>query len=122
MSATGHGGVVETEHVHAFERRQSTGASTRRLMERDEWQEEFAAAFVGLLPPSAVIIEGEPGLGRTALLNAACHLAMEAGHEVLRAGRCARIRSPVWRCSPVAPTGSSQAVAERAKDVDAPVV
>jgi DNA-binding CsgD family transcriptional regulator/tetratricopeptide (TPR) repeat protein len=85
MSATGHGGVVETEHVHAFERRQSAGASTRRLMERDEWQDEFAAAFVGLLPPSAVIIEGEPGLGRTALLNAACHLAMEAGHEVLRA-------------------------------------
>ena len=85
MSATGHVGMVETQHVHAFERRQSTGTSARRLMERDEWQDEFAAALVGLLPPSAVIIEGEPGLGKTALLNAACHLAMEAGHEVLRA-------------------------------------
>ncbi len=85
MSATGHVGMVETEHVHAFERRQSAGTSARRLMERDEWQDEFAAAFVGLLPPSGVIIEGEPGLGKTALLNAACHLAMEAGHEVLRA-------------------------------------
>ncbi len=54
-------------------------------MERDELQDEFAAAFVGLLPPSAVIIEGEPGLGKTALLNAACHLAAQTGHEVLRA-------------------------------------
>ena len=59
-------------------------------MERDEWQEEFAATFEGLLPPSAVIIEGEPGLGKTALLNAACHLAFEAGHEVLRARGVAR--------------------------------
>ena len=54
-------------------------------MDRDEWQDEFAAAFGGLLPPAALIIEGEPGSGKTALLNAACHLAMEAGHEVLRA-------------------------------------
>jgi len=77
--------LVDAENDHAFERRRSTGAPARRLMERDEWQDEFGAAFVGLLPPSAVIIEGEPGLGKTALLNAACHLAMEAGHEVLRA-------------------------------------
>jgi DNA-binding CsgD family transcriptional regulator/tetratricopeptide (TPR) repeat protein len=77
--------MADGGHVQAFERRQYAGASARRLMERDEWQDEFTAAFVGLLPPSALIIEGEPGLGKTALLNAACHLAMEAGHEVLRA-------------------------------------
>jgi DNA-binding CsgD family transcriptional regulator/predicted negative regulator of RcsB-dependent stress response len=45
----------------------------------------LAASFAGLLPPSAVIIEGEPGLGKTAFLNAACHVAREAGHDVLYA-------------------------------------
>jgi DNA-binding CsgD family transcriptional regulator len=68
-----------------FDRRQRTNQLTRRLMERDEWQDELAASFAGLLPPSAVIIEGEPGLGKTAFLNAACHLAREAGHDVLYA-------------------------------------
>ncbi len=72
------------ERVRAFERRRRNTAATR-LLERDEWQAEFAAAFAGLLPPCAVIIEGEPGVGKTALLNAACQLAVEAGHEVLRA-------------------------------------
>jgi DNA-binding CsgD family transcriptional regulator/predicted negative regulator of RcsB-dependent stress response len=68
-----------------FDRRQQTNQLTRRLMERDEWQDELNASFAGLLPPSAVIIEGEPGLGKTAFLNAACHLAREAGHDVLYA-------------------------------------
>jgi DNA-binding CsgD family transcriptional regulator len=68
-----------------FDRRQQSNQVTRRLMERDEWQDELAASFAGLLPPSAVIIEGEPGLGKTAFLNAACHLAREAGHDVLYA-------------------------------------
>jgi DNA-binding CsgD family transcriptional regulator len=68
-----------------FDRRQQTNQLTRRLMERDEWQDELAASFAGLLPPSAVIIEGEPGLGKTAFLNAACHVAREAGHDVLYA-------------------------------------
>jgi hypothetical protein len=77
--------LVDGGHLHAFERRHSPGTSPSRLVERDQWLDEFTAAFIGLLPPSAVIIEGEPGLGKTALLNAACHLAMEAGHEVLRA-------------------------------------
>jgi DNA-binding CsgD family transcriptional regulator/predicted negative regulator of RcsB-dependent stress response len=68
-----------------FDRRQQTNQLTRRLMERDEWQDELAASFAGLLPPSAVIIEGEPGLGKTAFLNAACHVAREAGQDVLYA-------------------------------------
>jgi DNA-binding CsgD family transcriptional regulator len=73
------------ERIRAFERRRRNTASATRLLERDEWQAEFAAALAGLLPPSAVIIEGEPGVGKTALLNAACHLAVDAGYEVLRA-------------------------------------
>lgn len=77
--------LASTEPVPAFERRRRNGTSVRRLLERDEWQEEFAAAFAGLLPPSAVIIEGEPGAGKTALLNAACQSATDAGYEVLRA-------------------------------------
>jgi DNA-binding CsgD family transcriptional regulator/tetratricopeptide (TPR) repeat protein len=80
-----HPPLVDADRVRAFERRQSRAAARRRLMERDELQDEFAATFVGLLPPSAVIIEGEPGMGKTALLNAACHLAAQSGHEVLRA-------------------------------------
>jgi DNA-binding CsgD family transcriptional regulator len=78
-----------------FDRRQQTNQLTRRLMERDEWQDELAASFAGLLPPSAVIIEGEPGLGKTAFLNAACHVAREAGHDVLYArGGAVEAESP----------------------------
>jgi DNA-binding CsgD family transcriptional regulator len=78
-------GLEDTGRVRPFERRQSGVPSVGRLMERDAWQDEFAAAFTGQLPASAVIIEGEPGFGKTALLNAACNLAATAGHEVLRA-------------------------------------
>ena len=74
-----------TPRIHAFERRVRNGTRSSRLLERDQWQNEFAAVFAGLLPRAAVIIEGEPGAGKTALLNVACHLAEDAGHEVLRA-------------------------------------
>jgi DNA-binding CsgD family transcriptional regulator len=74
----------------SFERRHSTGIRASRLLERDKWRDELAATLAGLLPPAAVIIEGAPGLGKTALLNAACHLASEVGHEVLRARGSAR--------------------------------
>ena len=77
--------LAGSEPVRGFERRQRNGKSLRRLLERDDWQDEFAAAFAGLLPPSAVIIEGEPGVGKTALLNAACQIATDAGYEVVRA-------------------------------------
>ncbi len=82
-------------HSLTFDRRQSRNHVAGRLMERDVWQDELAATFAGLLPPSAVVIEGEPGLGKTALLNAACHLAREAGHEVLYArGGAVELESP----------------------------
>jgi DNA-binding CsgD family transcriptional regulator len=82
--------MAEAEQEPGFERRHSTGMRASRLLERDQWRDELAATFAGLLPPAAVIIEGAPGLGKTALLNAACHLASEAGHEVLRARGSAR--------------------------------
>ena len=86
-SQGGHWGMAPlgADQSVTFDRRQQTNQLTRRLMERDEWQDELNASFAGLLPPSAVIIEGEPGLGKTAFLNAACHLAREAGHDVLYA-------------------------------------
>src|SRR5450755_6387 len=86
-SQGGHWGMAPlgADQPVTFDRRQQTNQLTRRLMERDEWQDELAASFAGLLPPSAVIIEGEPGLGKTAFLNAACHVAREAGHDVLYA-------------------------------------
>jgi DNA-binding CsgD family transcriptional regulator len=86
-SQGGHWGLAPlgADQSVTFDRRQQSNQVTRRLMERDEWQDELAASFAGLLPPSAVIIEGEPGLGKTAFLNAACHLAREAGHDVLYA-------------------------------------
>ena len=86
-SQGGHWGLAPlgADQSVTFDRRQQSNQVTRRLMERDEWQDELSASFAGLLPPSAVIIEGEPGLGKTAFLNAACHLAREAGHDVLYA-------------------------------------
>ena len=96
-SQGGHWGLAPlgADQSVTFDRRQQTNQLTRRLMERDEWQDELAASFAGLLPPSAVIIEGEPGLGKTAFLNAACHVAREAGHDVLYArGGAVEAESP----------------------------
>jgi DNA-binding CsgD family transcriptional regulator/tetratricopeptide (TPR) repeat protein len=96
-SQGGHWGMAPlgADQSVTFDRRQQTNQLTRRLMERDEWQDELAASFAGLLPPSAVIIEGEPGLGKTAFLNAACHVAREAGHDVLYArGGAVEAESP----------------------------
>jgi len=96
-SQGGHWGMAPLGAAQSvtFDRRQQTNQLTRRLMERDEWQDELAASFAGLLPPSAVIIEGEPGLGKTAFLNAACHVAREAGHDVLYArGGAVEAESP----------------------------
>jgi len=77
--------VAGTAQIHAFERRVRKGTRSSRLLERDQWQNEFAAVFAGLLPRAAMIIEGEPGAGKTALLNVASQLAVDAGHEVLHA-------------------------------------
>jgi len=60
--------------------------SRPRLYERETWLEELAAAFAGpWSQPAPVVIEGSPGLGKTALLDAACQLAAGTGMAVLRA-------------------------------------
>src|ERR1700736_5703742 len=57
-----------------------------RLYERDAWLDELKSTFTGSCRRSgAVIIEGAPGLGKTALLNSACRLAREAHLDVLYA-------------------------------------
>lgn len=56
-----------------------------RLRERGAVLDELVANFRGLSRVGPVIVEGAPGLGKTALLNAACHLAEEEGLAVLSA-------------------------------------
>src|ERR1700730_7160626 len=57
-----------------------------RLYERDAWLDELKSNFIDAWPRSgAVIVEGAPGLGKTALLNSACRLAREAHLDVLYA-------------------------------------
>ncbi|MGH9044819.1 MAG: ATP-binding protein [Acidimicrobiales bacterium] len=55
-------------------------------MERQVLLDEFEASFTGLSQRSAFLIEGYPGLGKTALINSACRLAERVGIDVL----CAR--------------------------------
>ena len=116
-SQGGHWGMAPlgADQSVTFDRRQQTNQLTRRLMERDEWQDELAASFAGLLPPSAVIIEGEPGLGKTAFLNAACHVAREAGHDVLYArGGALEAESPFGIVRQLFQPARSHVVSERA--------
>ena len=78
-------GVVDVDHPPAFDRRRSGPKLSRRLIERDDLLKELTATFSGTTPPHAIVIEGGPGLGKTALLNAACYLADEIGLDVVRA-------------------------------------
>jgi len=56
-----------------------------RLREREGVLSELVASFRGQSRGGPVIVEGAPGLGKTALLNAALHLAREEGLAVLNA-------------------------------------
>src|ERR1700733_13211155 len=86
---------VSDDHAPVFDRRRSGSEFLRRLIERDDWIKELAISFRGGSEPLAVVIEGGPGLGKTGFLNAACHLAVEAGLDVLRArGSPREIESP----------------------------
>ncbi len=57
-----------------------------RLREREGFLEELRASFHGLSRVGPIMIQGESGLGKTALLNAACRMAREEQLSVL----CAR--------------------------------
>ncbi len=59
----------------------------RRLLEREGVIDEFAGIIghLGRTASSVVLIEGNHGSGRTALLNTACRMAHDMGIRVLRA-------------------------------------
>ncbi len=81
----------------SFERRTPRlRAGNGRLYERQDQLAELEALAKGALPGSTgcVVIEGDWGTGKTALLNAACHIASETGVWTARArGRPAERRS-----------------------------
>jgi DNA-binding CsgD family transcriptional regulator len=56
-----------------------------RLREREDVLEELRASFRGFTRVGPIIIEGASGLGKTALLNAACRIAREENLAVLSA-------------------------------------
>jgi DNA-binding CsgD family transcriptional regulator/tetratricopeptide (TPR) repeat protein len=67
--------------------RDDQSAGVERLLERESYLSEIALLVSGDsgLRVGPVIIEGHRGLGKTALLGAACQIAAEAGCSVLRA-------------------------------------
>jgi DNA-binding CsgD family transcriptional regulator len=93
-------------------RRGDSGAT--RLVGRDEILGELTALVQGRwdLPTGAVVVEGAPGLGKTAVVNSACHVARQSGVRVLRA-RCAVQES-------TAPLGVLQQLAAQIQAGDRP--
>lgn len=69
------------------DRRGDDARGGSRLLERTAAIRELATLFDlnSRLPAGVVIVEGPPGVGRTALLHTACQLATDAGSRVLRA-------------------------------------
>ncbi|MGD0810747.1 MAG: AAA family ATPase, partial [Acidimicrobiales bacterium] len=88
------GAVARNGH----ERRRSTAWAHPRLYEREFFLDELAAMFSGNWerPNCAVIIEGEPWTGKTALLGAARRLAAESGMTVLNARGNDLERGTAW--------------------------
>jgi DNA-binding CsgD family transcriptional regulator len=60
--------------------------------ERDTWLDDLGAAFTGSAEFATAIVEGEPGLGKSAMLDAAARTARREGHLVLQA-RCSELES-----------------------------
>src|SRR3954469_5967440 len=58
-----------------------------RLRERDDFLGEVQAILDGTwaYPTGAIVIEGVPGSGKTAMVNAGCHLAGDLSLRVLKA-------------------------------------
>ena len=53
-------------------------------MERGDFLAELGAVFAGTAHPTgAIVIEGAPGLGKTAMVNAGCHIATGLGLRVV---------------------------------------
>ncbi len=79
----------EARRYHDRRRRQGNGgvAPDSRLRERDDVLGELEGVLSGEWhhPTGAIVVEGVPGLGKTAIVNSACHLAAGFGLRVLRA-------------------------------------
>ena len=72
-----------------LDRRRSTSPNAARLAERDYVLAEIESVLDGSWPHSSgpIVVEGGPGLGKTALINVATHIATKLGQTVARA-RC----------------------------------
>ena len=66
----------------------------RDLLERDAWLDALRVSLDARSPLPALVLEGRPGAGKTAILDAACVAARHGGVEVLRAS--ARLVEPQW--------------------------
>jgi DNA-binding CsgD family transcriptional regulator len=62
------------------------------LDERRQWLDDLGASFVGSARFATAIVEGEPGLGKSAMLDAAARAAHREGLLVLQA-RCSELES-----------------------------
>lgn len=67
------------------ERRQLSSLETPRLLEREAMLDELSLHFRERSAVGPFLIEGDPGFGKTALVNAACQRAADEGLLVLRA-------------------------------------
>jgi DNA-binding CsgD family transcriptional regulator len=62
-------------------------------VERQEWFDGLGAAFAGSAEFETAIVEGEPGLGKSTMLDEAVRMARREGFLVLQA-RCSELESP----------------------------
>jgi len=65
---------------------------TRSVDERASWFDEVGAAFAGSAEFATAIVEGEPGMGKSTMLDAATRAARREGLLVLQA-RCSELES-----------------------------
>jgi DNA-binding CsgD family transcriptional regulator len=67
-------------------------AMSDAIDERDSWLDDLGAAFTGSAAFATAMVEGEPGLGKSSMLDAAARVARREGHLVLQA-RCSELES-----------------------------
>jgi len=82
----GNGPAARSDLSVSIDRRRGTTARSR-LVGRDDVLHDLDVLVSGPwdVPPATVVLEGAPGLGKTALVNTVCHHARRADVRVLRA-------------------------------------
>ena len=83
--------LVQAQCSLSVQVRRASGSIIGREAELVAFQQEIKAAAAGL---TAVTLEGEPGIGKTRLLLAACDLAAKAGFTVIAVTADEEIRGP----------------------------